>query len=305
MSKSSHQIKGLSLDRLETLAKVVRQGGVVRAAAGDANRQSLFSRQIHELESAMNVTLMDRSSSPHQPTAAAMALVESTEALFRQFQLLREQTEEQRAEVIIGAGDRMIRSYLMPFLAKQSHVGIRAVLRNLTSSAIRAGLISHSIHLGILRSETVPEMCKAVALKPIRVGFYAPLSMKDETSKNTWKLLIATPLVRMEGENRLWHHWQQSLDAHGIQLDAALECSSWFQVAESMKIMQLAGFLPVDVAHSYGNVFFECKLPCTADYYDNYSIAWSSAMAKKHVALSTMVERIGKAASSAANRKSM
>lgn len=293
MSKSSQQIKGLSLDRLETLAKVVRQGGVVRAAEGDANRQSLFSRQIHELEAAMNVTLMDRSSSPHQPTAAAMALVEAAEALFRQFQLLREQAEDERAEIVFGAGERMIRSYLMPFLAKQSHVGVRFVLRNLKSTAIRAGLISHSIHVGILRSNTVPEMCKAVALKPIRVGFFAPESIRLDASKNSWKALLALPIVRMEGEIPLWDHWLKSLDVHGLSLDAAIECSSWFQVAEAMKMMQLPGFLPVDVARVYGDTFFECKVPAVTDYYDNYSIAWSSALAKKHEALARIIEKMG------------
>lgn len=42
--------RGLSLDRLKTLIEVARAGSIAAAARGDSARQSLYSRQIKELE---------------------------------------------------------------------------------------------------------------------------------------------------------------------------------------------------------------------------------------------------------------
>jgi DNA-binding transcriptional LysR family regulator len=226
MSKSSLQTKGLSLDRLETLTKVVRNGGVNRAAAGDPNRQSLFSRQIQELEASLGISLMDRTSSPHRATDAAIALVEHTEALFRQFQLLREESDQSRSNMVIGAGDRMIRSYLLPILTMHSRDNVRIILKNLKSSAIRAGLMNHSIHLGVLRVNRVPDGCESLTLPSIRVGLFAPASWKLGGGKTKWKQVITSPLVSIEGESALWQHWQEQMNEHELLLDAAIQCSS-------------------------------------------------------------------------------
>jgi DNA-binding transcriptional LysR family regulator len=292
MSKSSQQIKGLSLDRLETLTKVVRNGGVARASEGDSNKQSLFSRQIHELEEAMGITLMDRNSSPHQPTSAAIALVESTEALFRQFQLLRQESDLDRSELVIGAGDRMIRSYLLPFLARQPREGVRIVLRNLKSSAIRSGLMNHSIHLGIMRVDRVPNGCEHFTLPSIPVGLFAPSAMRPKNGKWPWEQVITSPLVSMEGEGKIWQHWQTEAKVHGLMLDAAIQCSSWSQVAECMRSMGLAGFLPVDVARLYGQDLVECPVIGASVYRDSYAIAWYAAMAKKNPALQQLIKKL-------------
>lgn len=294
MSKSSLQIKGLSLDRLESLARVVRNGGVFRAAEGNANRQSLYSRQIQELEAAMGITLMDRSSSPHKPTQAAMALVESTEALFRQLNLLKEEADSERTSLVIGAGDRMIRSYLLPFLARHDIDNTQLVMRNLKSSAIRAGLINHSIHIGILRASMVPPDCTQVKLKPIEIGLYAPVKMRLPRSKTAWKKIAASPLVMMEGEGVMQKHVAECFHANAITLDVAMQCSSWFQVAEAMKLLNLAGILPRDVARSLGDTFFECAVPGLADFKDAYVIAWSPALAKKNAALAQWVKLMSK-----------
>ena len=278
------------MDRLDSLAKVVRNGGIARAADGDTSKQSLFSRQISELEQAMGVDLMDRSISPHKPTSAAMALVDSIEALFRQFELLRQGADKERSELVIGAGDRMIRSYLMPILANQPRDGVKTVMRNLKSSAIQAGLMNHSIHLGVLRKDRVPDGCQQYALPPIRVGLFAPASMSVKNDKHAWKKVISSPLVVMEGEGELWQHWQNQLRNHNLEMDAAIQCTSWSQIAEFMKSTKLAGFLPVDVAKLYGREFIEYAVSGADAYHDFYSVAWNTSMAKKIPALQQLID---------------
>ena len=52
--------RGLSLDRLKTLIEVARAGSIAGAARGDSARQSLYSRQIKELEEFFGVELTRR-----------------------------------------------------------------------------------------------------------------------------------------------------------------------------------------------------------------------------------------------------
>ena len=49
--------RGLSLDRLKTLIEVAKAGSIAAAARGDSARQSLYSRQIKELEEFFGVEL--------------------------------------------------------------------------------------------------------------------------------------------------------------------------------------------------------------------------------------------------------
>src|SRR5215510_10995281 len=51
---------GLSLDRVRSLLEVAANGSIVRAAGGDAVRQSQYSRQIKELEDFFRTKLVER-----------------------------------------------------------------------------------------------------------------------------------------------------------------------------------------------------------------------------------------------------
>ena len=110
MSRTRIKLKGLSLDRLETLSGIVALGGIARAAGGDANRQSLFSRQVAELEAWFGVELLDRSSTPSKPTDAALRIVRQVDEFRREMDCVREAAGDGRRTVVFGAGERMIRS---------------------------------------------------------------------------------------------------------------------------------------------------------------------------------------------------
>ena len=60
MNKELFSEHGLSLDRLKSFLDVVEAGSIVKAAAGDTNRQSQYSRQIKELEVFFGAELTKR-----------------------------------------------------------------------------------------------------------------------------------------------------------------------------------------------------------------------------------------------------
>jgi hypothetical protein len=60
MSDWFRQKKGFSIERLAAMVSVAEHGGIMSAAGGDPNRQSLLSRQIKELESNLNTSSTHR-----------------------------------------------------------------------------------------------------------------------------------------------------------------------------------------------------------------------------------------------------
>ena len=65
---------GLSLERLQSFCLVAQAGGVTKAAKGDPTKQSLFSRQVKELEEFFGAELMRRKGRGIVLTAAGQRL---------------------------------------------------------------------------------------------------------------------------------------------------------------------------------------------------------------------------------------
>jgi DNA-binding transcriptional LysR family regulator len=293
MSRTRINLKGLSLDRLETLSNIVARGGIARAAGGDANRQSLFSRQVAELEAWFGVELLDRSSTPSRPTEAALRIVRQVDEFQREMDAVRESAAGGRRTVVFGAGERMIRSYLIPWAAKIRKEDLKLVFRNLTSSAIRTELLARRLDFGILRSEACPEGMERVALKPIPMCLLVPSALAKGRKKWSWKDLEEIALVLPEGEGRFTRFLREkSLDC-GICLDVAMECSTWTQAIDAMRECGLAGFLPKDLEKQFPAGFDAVSLPGLAGFSDEFVIAWSAAEAAKRPEMGRLAKRLG------------
>lgn len=293
MSRTRINLKGLSLDRLETLSGIVAQGGIARAAGGDANRQSLFSRQVAELEAWFGVNLLDRSSTPSRPTEAALRIVRQVDEFRREMDAIREEAGSGRRTVVFGAGERMIRSYLIPWASKVRKENLKLVFRNLTSSAIRTELLAKRLDFGILRSDHCPEGMERVALKPIPMCLLLPAKLVKSRRKWSWKDLEAIPLVLLEGDGRFSRFLREKALAAGIVLDVAMECSTWTQLIDAMRECGYGGFLPKDLVKQYRPGFTAVTLSDLADFSDDFVIAWSAVEAGKRPEIATLAKRLG------------
>lgn len=293
MSRTRINLKGLSLDRLETLSGIVAQGGIMRAAGGDANRQSQFSRQVAELEAWFGVELLDRSSTPSKPTEAALRIVRQVDEFRREMDAIRESAGGGRRTVVFGAGERMIRSYLIPWASKVRQENLKLVFRNLTSSAIRTELLARRLDFGILRSERCPEGLERVALKPIPLRLLLPSALAKVRRKWSWKDLEAIPLVLPEGDGRCARFLRGKALEAGIMLDVAMECSTWTQMIDAMRECGVGGFLPKDLEKQFPADFAGAALPGLDEFSDEYVIAWSAAEAEKRPEIRSLVKRLG------------
>lgn len=292
MSRTRINLKGLSLDRLETLSAIVAQGGIMRAAGGDANRQSQFSRQVAELEAWFGVDLLDRSSTPSKPTDAAQRIVRQVDEFRREMDAIRESAGSGRRTVVFGAGERMIRSYLIPWAGKQRKENLRLVFRNLTSSAIRSEVLARRLDFGILRSDRCPDGMERFALKPIPMCLLLPLALAKGRRKWAWKDLEEIPLVVPEGDGRFARFLRETALGAGIELDVAMECSTWTQSIDAMRGCGFGGFLPKDLEKQFPAGFRGVSLPGLGDFSDEYVIAWSAAEAVKRPEVARLAKKL-------------
>jgi len=231
MSKSLLSRKGVSLERLGSLLEVAQAGGIMAAAQGDPNRQSLYSRQIRELEKAIGASLLDRTITPHQLTPRGAML----EQIFREFakgfgELVAEAADESPA-VRVGAGESVIEWLLLPALGGSAAKGdFRFVFRNLTSRAAAQAVRTGRVDIGVLTKHHLPGDVGTADLH--RYGV-AVVGRADQIARNrsiSWEDLNGLPLAVLEGHGSLRNRIEALCHGANRSPRITLECTSYPQV---------------------------------------------------------------------------
>ena len=99
--------RGLSLDRLKTLIEVARAGSIAAAARGDSARQSLYSRQIKELEEFFGVELTRRRGKVLVLTRSGWELVRRAHESLCLLDDFKSRSRNMPYRFTIGAGDSL------------------------------------------------------------------------------------------------------------------------------------------------------------------------------------------------------
>lgn len=236
--------KGLSLDRLQTLCLVAEKGGVMAAAAGNANRQSLFSRQLKELETFFGASLIDRSKTPHSLTELGRQVERTARGMFMDFEGLARHGKE-CVSVICGAGESVIQAILIPSLVGACAAGeFRLSCRNLRSAAILAGLRNRRLDIGIAHDAGGHADLKSRRL--LRYGLR--LITRDErfakTDEAGWNDMKGCLLALPDGDSKLRQAVDASLKNCPSPPRVVMECSSHVQVVEATMHRNVIGIVP-------------------------------------------------------------
>src|SRR5438128_6450667 len=99
---------GLSLDRLQSFCLVAQVGGVTKAGKGDPAKQSLFSRQVKELEEFFGTELIRRKGRGIILTPAGERLSVVARECFASLLDFKSECRGLPVEIVIGAGESTI-----------------------------------------------------------------------------------------------------------------------------------------------------------------------------------------------------
>ena len=238
---------GLSLDRLQNFCRVAEVGGVTRAAKGDVTKQSLYSRQIKELEEFFGAELMRRRGRGIALTGPGQRLHSIAREQFAALTDFKMECRGQPLEVVLGAGDSLIQWVILPKLAAIENrlPDARLKLLNLTNAEIIRRLSDGLIDFGIVRKG---ELGKSLGSSPLgRMGFslFVPKNMQPAVqAARPNGLLAAVPLAVLEGDGVFRRELAALANRNKLKLKIKIECSSFPLISRAIASGRVAGVLP-------------------------------------------------------------
>lgn len=240
--------KNLSLDRLATLCHVAEAGSIGAAVGDNANRQSLYSRQISELESFLGIDLLDRHSKPYRVSEQGLELSRMSRNYLSALDAFVSTCQNRPQKLVIGAGESLIQWLLIPGVLpalKKSLPGTSVIFRNLRTEAIIDALQNGEIDLGFVRDNAVRgglmkkgdfvQDYRAFVPRKFRVKLKSPITLDQ---------LAGIPMAVLEGEGQYRTTLDKLASETGAKLNIVTECSSSTQVALLVARKECCAVLP-------------------------------------------------------------
>lgn len=222
-------------------------GGVTRAAKGDATKQSLYSRQIKELEEFFGTELIRRKGRGIELTGAGQRLHRIAREQFASLSDFKLECLGQPPEVVFGAGESIIQWLLLPRLAdiEKKLPNMRYRFLNLPNAEIVNRLNDGLIDFGVLRKLEAVKPLTARHLGSVSYSLFVSKAMALKTRGISFSKLIGTlPLATLEGDGSFRHELSAIAQTSGLPLNVKVECSSFPLVARAIMSGRLAGILP-------------------------------------------------------------
>ena len=275
---------GLSLDRLQRFCEVAAACGVTKAAKGNAARQSLFSRQIKELEQFFGAELVRRK-------GRGIALTATGERLHR---LAREQllalsdfkkaAVGQSVELTLSAGESLIHWLLLPRLRsiREKLPSVTFRLLNLPTAEIATRLRDATVDLGLIRAGSMARPLKSSPLGTMTFSLFIPGEMLRETKGKSVSadVLAKLPLATLEGGGQFRQELQRLSERQKLKPNLQLELSSFPLVARAVATGGYAAILPsIAAAELAGSGVVECRPDFLRPLKREIVLAWNPRLA--------------------------
>jgi DNA-binding transcriptional LysR family regulator len=248
--------RGVTIDRMNSFLQVYTAKGIAKAARRDPIRQSQLSRQVRELEQALDAQLFGRRGRGIEPTPAGTLLAVTIRDFVNGLARVR---TAQRLPIHLAAGGSVLRWLLLPALPMPVKPGddpcppVRVEPGD--SGAIREGLEDGSLELGVLRATDVTGPLAGTALGDVEYAWFCARSLVPIAPEATPAALgAAAPLVDIYGE--------PELNAMFRELGAPLmRVESFREAAELIRAGQCAGVLPLFAAQELTETEFHIVRP--------------------------------------------
>lgn len=240
---SGHLGKGVSLQRLSTLCLVSEAGGVMKAADGDPNRQSQYSRQLRELEEALSISLVDRSSSPHRLTPAGIEIEHVTRKFFSEFDRVIKAHTGKGPIVRFGAGESIIQWLLLPVLTQRPLNDVVFRFHNQRSRIAVDAVRNGRLDLAVVGLPDLPE-----DLGYERIASYGMILVARhdcfKKKRVSWRELSSKRLAVLEGAKLLHQKIEELGKGFTDPPTLGIECTSYPQVIEAALHGDFIGVVP-------------------------------------------------------------
>jgi DNA-binding transcriptional LysR family regulator len=228
---------GLSLERLRSFLRVADAGGIAAAAPKDPTRQSLFSRQISDIEVALEQPLFDRRGRRMTLTPAGRRLASVVRELHRGLSEVAE-AAERPLELSLGAGDSVLHGWVLPRLAQRT-IAARLSVTALASDELPERPLDGRLDFGIWRGSAAPPGLREKRLGAVRYPVFASRALAKRLGDSP----LDAPLALQTSEPRLHARLLERVLARGGPRELLL-CETFPQVARVLEAGRHVGVLP-------------------------------------------------------------
>ncbi len=240
--------KNFSIDRLATLCHIAKAGSIGAATGNNPNKQSLYSRQIKELESFLGIDLLDRDSRPSPVSEQGLQLVRIVQNYLTALDDYVAHCQDQPTRIVIGAGESLIQWALIPEVLPRLRKHLpdaNVVFLNCRTQAIIDALQSGEIDVGFVRKNAVPRSLKTVGSIPMEYRLFVPKKLRIKfKSPVTFKKMGDLPLALLEGSGEFRSKVDELADRSGVKPNVVAECSSSTQLALLVAQKECGAILP-------------------------------------------------------------
>jgi DNA-binding transcriptional LysR family regulator len=260
---------GLSLERLRAFLRVADAGGISLAAPRDPTRQSLISRQISELEAALEQPLFARSGRRMTLTPAGRMLAAVVRELHRGLSEVVH-TAAQPLSLSLGAGDSVLHGWVLPRLARRP-LTARLTVTALASDDLPERLADGRLDFGVWRGASAPQGLRARRLGAVSYPVFAARSL----AKRLGAQVLEAPLALQTSEPRLHARLLKLAEARGGARELLL-CDTFPQVARALEAGRHVGVLPSFGLGESPAGLVQIDLPDLAPLTEPLALLWSA-----------------------------
>jgi DNA-binding transcriptional LysR family regulator len=237
--------KGLSMERLVTLCRVLDVGGLSKAAKGNPSQLSLYSRQIKDLESYFGVQLTRKVGRTIEMTDAARTLAAQARGYFREVIASRAVAGKAPLVLTIGASHSLFEWWLIPRLKRivaGLPKGTRLRWAVMRSAELASALDDRQLDVALIRDDAVPRGMGSKPLLDARYTLFVPKSMATPECSPV-QLLQRVPLALAQG-GQFRSRFDAKARRSKLKLNVTLDCPSFTLAAQAAQTGQYAAFLP-------------------------------------------------------------
>ena len=234
---------GLSLDPLKNFCAIAEAGGIARITGGDPAKQSLYSRQVRELEQFFGVELTRRKGKGIEITEQGRELARQVRAQLQSLTDFKRACAGQPIEFRIASGNSVVEWLLVPNLARITGApAAQFFFQNMRTAEVVKGLKEHSIDFGILRKSAVVAPLKFHSIGQIGYALFAPAAWAKE--KESAMALLRQRPVAISAGGEFNKRFQECFENANLTPNLRFSCASFTQVAELVRTGHAVAFLP-------------------------------------------------------------
>lgn len=292
MNDGLFSTQGISLERMQNFCRVAETESFTVAADGDPNRQTLYSRQVKDLERFFGTELFLRKGRTVALSDSGRQLHALLSEYFNALEDFKELCSDSVRRVTIGSGDSFIQWSMIPKLGELRELFQRSELNlvNLRTDEIVSQLKKGALDFGVIRKEAVDHELSAIDIGNWEFSLFVP-SRLEVSSESALQQMSDLNFAGMEGTGTYQNSIDGIAEQNGVLIRYQVFCSSFPMMAKAMRASQISGILPSMAAVELSDTEYSCiHLDVLSQLSRDLCLCWNRRLARVNSSLAHQAE---------------